>query len=46
MTPEEYDYPELTDPETKSAEELAKETQNPVANLISIHFHNNCNLSF
>ena len=32
-----------TDPESKSAEELAKETQNPVANLISVPFQNNFN---
>ena len=32
-----------TDPEPKSAEELAKETQNPVANLISVPFQNNFN---
>jgi hypothetical protein len=31
------------DPESKSAEELAKETQNPVANLISVPFQNNFN---
>jgi len=32
-----------SDPESKSAEELAKETQNPVANLISVPFQNNFN---
>ena len=32
-----------TDPESKSAEELAKETQNPIANLISVPFQNNFN---
>ena len=31
------------DPESKSAEELAKETQNPVANLISVPCQNNFN---
>ena len=34
------------DPETKSAEELAKETENPVANLISVRFQNNFNFGF
>ena len=34
------------DPETKSAEELAKETQNPIANLISVPFQNNFNFGF
>jgi hypothetical protein len=32
-----------SDQESKSAEELAKETQNPVANLISVPFQNNFN---
>jgi len=32
-----------TDHESKSTEELAKETQNPVANLISVPFQNNFN---
>ena len=32
-----------SDPESKSAEELAKETQNPIANLISVPFQNNFN---
>jgi len=32
-----------SDLESKSAEELAKETQNPVANLISVPFQNNFN---
>jgi len=31
------------DQESKSTEELAKETQNPVANLISVPFQNNFN---
>ena len=39
------DEPE-TDPETKSAEELAKETQNPLAKLISVPFQNNFNFGF
>ena len=34
------------DPETKSAEELVKETQNPIANLISVPFQNNFNFGF
>jgi hypothetical protein len=32
-----------SDPESESAEEVAKETQNPVANLISVPFQNNFN---
>ena len=34
-----------SDPESKSAEELAKETQNPIANLISVPFQNNFNFA-
>ena len=32
-----------SDSGSKSAEELAKETQNPIANLISVPFQNNFN---